>query len=213
MIVALTSAYNIRIEILSRKYFMALSLPNTIRPDNLDGSSPAISSFSFRPWIRSTCRKAMFWGLGFVGVFGLTAWIFRAPGSAPLERAFGVLALYGTLFWITLLKIWWTAGRPAVLIRDEEIAYQPLHAFGYKTIPYKKIFYCAPRADTESLRIIHETRHGRGKEFFLNLAVVRGRDELLDALGRSLEDAGLEAVEEAKHTWRRDGFEDPHLQD
>jgi hypothetical protein len=155
----------------------------------------------------------MLWGLGVVGLLGVVAWTLRSPGSAHLVRAFGVLVLYSSLFWLTLLKIWWTAGRPAVLIREQEIAYQPLHAFRYKTIPYKKIFYCAPRVDTESLRLIHETRHGKGKEFFLNLAVIQGRNELLDDLGRALERAGLEAVYGAQHTWRRDGFEDPHLQD
>lgn len=173
----------------------------------------AQSSFPFRPWIRNACRKALFWGLGVVAALGAVAWIFRSPGSAHLGRAFGVLGLYGLLFCITLLKIWWTAGRPAVLVGDSEIAYQPLHAFGYKTIPYDKIFYCAPRPDSESLRVIHETRNGRGKEFFLNLAVIQGRHKLLDDLGRSLESAGLEAAPEAKYTWRRDGFEDPHLQD
>ena len=173
----------------------------------------APSTFPFRPWIRNACRKAMFWGLGVVGVLAGVAWFLRSPGAAHLERAFGVLALYGLLFCLTLLKIWWTAARPAVLINDEELAYQPLHAFGYKTIPYEKIFYCAPRADTESLRVIHETRNGKGKEFFLNLAVIQGRNELLDDLGRSLESAGLEAAPDAKHTWRRDGFEDPHLQE
>ena len=54
--------------------------------------------FGFRPWVRSTCRSAMLWGMGVVAIFGLVSWWMREPGSAPLSRAFGVLAFYGALF-------------------------------------------------------------------------------------------------------------------
>ena len=61
----------------------------------------------------------MIWGVGVVALLGLVAWLFRTPGSAPLGRAFGVLAGYGLLFWLTLLKVWWTAGLPAVEVDGE----------------------------------------------------------------------------------------------
>ena len=73
-------------------------------------------AFAFRPWVRRSCRKAMLWGVGVVAVLGGVAWYFKTPGSAPLGRAFGVLLFYGVLFWLTLLKIWWTAGKPAVQV-------------------------------------------------------------------------------------------------
>ena len=78
--------------------------------------------YAFRPWVRSTCKRAMIWGIGVVALFGGVAWWMREPGAAPLSRAFGVLVLYGALFLGSLLKIWWTAGRPAVVVDDEALA-------------------------------------------------------------------------------------------
>ena len=104
---------------------------------------PATSRYPFRPWVRSTCRRAMIWGVGVVALLGLVAWLFRTPGSAPLGRAFGVLAGYGLLFWLTLLKVWWTAGLPAVEVDGEAIAYQPLHTFRLRRVPWDRILASA----------------------------------------------------------------------
>ena len=60
----------------------------------------------------------MLWGVGVVAIVGGVAWFFKTPGSAPLGRAFGVLLFYGVLFWLTLLKIWWTAGKAAVVVEE-----------------------------------------------------------------------------------------------
>ena len=54
----------------------------------------AASRYPFRPWVRSTCRRAMIWGIGVLALLGIVAWLLRTPGSAPLSRAFGVLAGY-----------------------------------------------------------------------------------------------------------------------
>lgn len=163
--------------------------------------------FPFRPWVRNTCRKAMVWGLGIVALLGVVTWWLRAPGTAPTGRAFGVLVFYGVIFWLTLLKIWWTAGKAAVVVEEGGLGYRPLHTFAVKKIPFEKTFFCGPRQATESLRMIHERRPGRAQEFFLNLAVIDGRHEFLDALGERLERVGLEPVPGEKHTWRRPGFD------
>ena len=163
--------------------------------------------FPFRPWVRNTCRKAMIWGVGVVALLGLVTWWLKSPDTAPAGRAFGVLVFYGTLFWLTLLKIWWTAGKAAVVLEEDWLGYQPLHTFTLKRIPFDKIFFCGPRQETESLRIIHLRRPGRAQEFFLNLAVIDGRHQFLDLLGARLEAAGLEPEEGVRHTWRRPGFD------
>jgi hypothetical protein len=163
--------------------------------------------YAFRPWVRSTCRKAMVWGIGVVSLLGLATWWLWTPGTAPAGRAFGVLVFYGVLFWLTLLKIWWTAGRPAVVVEAEWLGYQPLHTFSLRKIAFDRTYFCGPRGATESLRLIHERRPDRAHEFFLNLAVIDGRHEFLDLLGERLESAGLRAVPGEKHTWRRPGFD------
>jgi len=163
--------------------------------------------FPFRPWVRSTCRKAMVWGIGVVALLGLVTWWLRAPGTAPAGRAFGVLVFYGVLFWLTLFKIWWTAGKSAVVVEGEWLGYQPLHTFSLEKIPYEKTFFCGPRQATESLRLIHERKPNKAQEFFLNLAVIDGRHEFLDVLGERLESAGLEPEAGERYTWRRPGFD------
>jgi len=149
----------------------------------------------------------MVWGIGVLALLGLVTWWLRAPGSAPAERAFGVLVFYGVLFWLTLFKIWRTAGKSAVVVERDWLGYQPLHTFSLKRISFERTFFCGPREATESLRLIHERKSGRAQEFFLNLAVIDGRHEFLDVLGERLEGAGLERVPNESHTWRRPGWE------
>ena len=151
----------------------------------------AVESFAFRAWVRSTCRNAMVWGVGVLAVIGGVAWVFRSPDEGAFGRAFAVLSAYGLLFWVTLFKIWWTAGRPAVVLDDSTIGYQGLHAFRPRRIRFDRILACGMRAGTESLRFVIEGRR-RDREFFLNLAVVEKRHRLLDSLGSRLEASGLE---------------------
>ena len=166
-----------------------------------------VITFPFRPWIRRSCAKAMIWGIGVVGALGLVAWVFRDPGSAPISRAFGVLAAYGMLFWLTLLKVWWTGGDAAVVLDDEKLAYQPLHTFRRKAIPWNRVLFCGPRSGTQSLRLVHENEGGVGRDFFLNLGVIDGRNEFLDAVAQKLEANGLVAVAGQRHTWQRQDWD------
>jgi hypothetical protein len=151
----------------------------------------------------------MIWGLGVVAVLAAVTWWLRTPESAPLGRAFGALVLYGSLFLLTLLKIWWTGGRAAVSLGEEKLAYQPLHTFSPRTIAYRSVLSCAPRQGTQSLRLIHTAGADKAKQFFLNLAVVDGLHEFLDELAERLEGAGLRPVEGERHTWVRPGWVDP----
>ena len=162
--------------------------------------------YAFRPWVRSTCKRAMIWGIGVVALFGGVAWWMREPGAAPLSRAFGVLVLYGALFLGSLLKIWWTAGRPAVVVDDEALAYQPLHLFRPKRIPWQRVLSAAPKEGTRSYRLAFEKTPGKAREFFLNLAVVSDSHALMGEICRCLEAAGLE--QEGDNIWRRPGWEE-----
>ena len=160
--------------------------------------------FAFRPWVARTCRRAMVWGVGVVMAFGLVAWALRTPGAAPLSRAFGSLVFYGSLFWLTLLKIWWTATKvPAVRLDAEGLAYQPLHTFWPRRLAWSSVVAFAPRPGTSSVRFVFLRRNGSAREFFLNLAVIDGRNEFLDALGEALEARGLEPVADRRNAWRR----------
>jgi len=159
--------------------------------------------FPFRPWVRSTCRRAILWGIGVVAALGLLTWWLHEPGGAPLARAFGVLVLYAALFLLTLAKIWWTAGGAAVVMDGDSIGYQPLHTFRPRRIRFDRIVACEPRPGTQSLRLVHDAGRGVARELFLNLAVVAGRNELLLALGERLVAAGLEPVRGARDSWRR----------
>jgi len=150
----------------------------------------------------------MLWGVGVVALFGLVSWWVQEPGSAPLARAFGVLAFYGALFLASLVKIWATAGRPAVTVDDDGLAYQPLHLFRPRRIRWKSVLSGSPKAGTRSYRLAFEKRPGTGKEFFLNLAVVMRSHELLAEIGRHLEAAGLERVEGAADSWCRADWEE-----
>jgi hypothetical protein len=151
----------------------------------------------------------MLWGMGVVALFGLVSWWVREPGSAPLSRAFGVLVFYGALFLASLGKIWLTAGRPAVTVGDEGLAYQPLHLFRPRKIRWQDVLAGAPKEGTRSYRLVFEKRPGLAKEFFLNLAVVTGSHELLAALGEHLIEAGLEPVEGEANSWRHPDWSEP----
>jgi len=150
----------------------------------------------------------MLWSLAVLVGLGLVVWLLRGPGNAPMGRAFRVLAIYGGLFCLSLLKVWWTAGYPAVVLDGEGLAYQPLHAFRRRAVRFDRILACAPRQDTHSLRVIHQWSKGRARELFLNLAVIDGRHDLLDRLGERLLEAGLEPLTEYGRAWCRPGHED-----
>lgn len=163
-------------------------------------------AFPFRPWVRSTSRRAMLWGVGAVAAVGAIAWWFERGETQAWGRAFGVLLAYSLLFWASLLKIWWTGGRPAVAIDAEALYYQPLHRFKPSRVPFARILACNPRPGTEALRFVVEKR-GVARELFLNLAVVKGQHQFLELLGERLEAAGLERAGE--RTWRRPEWTEP----
>ena len=144
----------------------------------------------------------MLWGVGVLAVLGGVAWWLRSPDEGVFGWAFTVLAGYGSLFWATLLKIWWTAGRPAVEIGADYVAYQPLHTFRPRRIALARVLACAPRPGTESLRFVVEGLR-RDRELFLNLAVVRRKHELMEALAERLEAAGLQAMAAGEAGWER----------
>ena len=146
--------------------------------------------FPFRPWVRSTCRKAMLWGMGVIVLLAGVAWVLRDPSEGVFGKAFAVLLGYTLLFWASLLKIWWTAGKPAISIDTETLAYQPLQYFSPRRIRFDRVVACGPRPGTESYRFVVE-EEDRERELFLNLAVVRDKHLLLEALGERLEHAGL----------------------
>ena len=147
----------------------------------------------------------MVWGVGAVLALGAVVWWLREGERGAWGRAFLVLLGYGLLFWATLLKIWWTAGRSAVEIGEEALAFQPLHTFKPRRIPYKDVLACAPRPGTEALRLV-VARGDRARELFLNLAVVRGQHRFIELLGERLEASGLQPVPGRERTWRRPGW-------
>lgn len=171
--------------------------------------STSSTSFAFRAWVTSTCRKALIWGIGVLAVLGGVTWILRQPGSVPLGRAFGVLALYTALFLLTLLKIWWTARRaPAIVLTGSSLSYQLLHRFRPTSLPIAEVLSCGMRAGTESMRFVRQEPSGRTREFFLNLAVIDRRNEFLHLLGQRLEAAGLEPSTGPEKRWSRPGYEE-----
>lgn len=151
----------------------------------------------------------MFWGVGVLAILGGVTWLFRQPDSRPLGRAFGVLLFYALLFLGTLLKIWWTASRaPAVRLTEEKLSYQSLHRFRPKSFPIEEIVSCGMRSGTESLRFVRLKPSGRAVEFFLNLAVIDGRNEFMHLLGKQLESRGLERIDDRPKRWIKPGYEE-----
>lgn len=161
--------------------------------------------YAFRPWVRRVCSKAMIWGMVVLVPLIAVVWALRDPNEGFAGKAFTVLLTYALLFWATLFKIWWTAGRPAVTLDETGVGYQPLHTFAPRRIAYDRILACGRRDETESQRFVVEGRGKKAKEFFLNLAVVRGKHDLLAQLGERLIARGLEPEGEG---WRRPSFED-----
>ena len=166
------------------------------------GAEPSIV-FPFRPWVRSTCRNAMLWGVGVIVLLGAVAWWLRDPSEGFFGKAFTVLLGYTLLFWASLLKIWWTAGKPAIAIDAEGLAYQQLQYWRPRRLRFDSVLACGPRPGTESFRFVVYER-GRERELFLNLAVVTEKHRLLDVLGARLGAAGLERAGEG---WSRVGYE------
>jgi len=151
----------------------------------------------------------MFWGVGVLVILGGVTWLFRQPESRPVGRAFGVLFLYAALFFLTLLKIWWTASRsPAVLLGADTLAYQSLHGLRPKSFPIEEIVSCGMRSGTESLRFVRVKPNGRALEFFLNLAVIDGRNEFLHLLEQRLVERGLERAPGRPKRWIKPGYEE-----
>jgi hypothetical protein len=151
----------------------------------------------------------MVWGIGVVAALGLLVWWLRSPGGAPLGRAFGALFGYSFLFWITLAKIWWTAGRPAVVVAETALGYQPLHTFSLRWMPFDRVLACGRRAGTSSLRVVHRVGNNRARELFVNLGVIEGRSRFFEALGERLTAGGLEPVAGEPYAWRRAEWEEP----
>ena len=182
----------------------APAVPPALDPEAGPTDDPTGGVFAFRPWVRSTCVKAMIWGMGVVGLVAAVAWLLRDPSEGVVGKAFTVLLGYAVLFWASLLKIWWTAGRPAIEIGAETLAYQPLQYFSPRRVRFDDVLACGPRPGTESLRLV-VAGHRRERELFLNLAVVKDKHRLLELLGARLERAGLARQGEA--VWVRPGAE------
>jgi hypothetical protein len=143
-------------------------------------------------------------------VIGAFFFFLRSGDRESWGRAFGVLLAYSLLFWVTLIKIWWTAGRPAVLLDEDSFSYQPLHTFRPRRVPFARVLACNPRPGTEALRFVVE-KNDVARELFLNLAVVKGQHRFLDLLGERLVAAGLAPVAGRPHAWRRPDWEDPGI--
>ena len=59
-------------------------------------------------------------------LLGGTVWLLRDPSEGFFGKAFAALLGYTVLFRASLLKIWSTAGKPAIAIDAAALAYEPL---------------------------------------------------------------------------------------
>lgn len=164
--------------------------------------------YPFRPWVRRACVKAALGGVAMVTLVAAGGAWLATPGDFAWRRAVEVLAGYGLLFLASLAKIWWTARHPAVVLDAEALRWQPLHAFRPRSARFGDLLAVAPRAGTESLRLVVREPGGSARELFLNLGLVNGRHDMLDRLGVRLLAAGLEPTGQP-HGFRRSGFADP----
>lgn len=165
-------------------------------------------SFPFRPWVRNTARRALWWGGAGLAAFVAVAWTLRGPDTAAFARALQVLAAYALLFWASLLKIEWTARRPAAVLDGEGLSFQPLHTFRPRRLRWAEVQSCGQKPATESLRLVVE-RGGQARELFLNLGLIDRRHEFLDALGEALVAAGLERLPGSGLEFQRSGWSEP----
>jgi hypothetical protein len=149
----------------------------------------------------------MLWGGAGLLLCAAVAWALRDPGTATVARALQILAAYALLFWATLAKILWTAQRPAAAVDTTGLLYRPLHAFRPRRLAWEEIVAGSPKPGTESLRLVVE-RRGARREVFLNLGLVEGRHEFLEALAAGLLAAGLEPVPGERDAYRRPGYAD-----
>ncbi|MGE5234320.1 MAG: hypothetical protein ACM3OB_09435, partial [Acidobacteriota bacterium] len=108
------------------------------------------------------------------------------------------------LFCLTLAKIWWTARAPAAVLDAESLSYQPLHTFAPRRVALADVVLCGLRPGTESLRLLVQGGD-RLRELYLNLGLVKGRNELLEELGAALAARGLEPDPGLVGGWRRPG--------
>ena len=159
------------------------------------------AAFPFRPWVRSTCRSAMLWGMGVILLLGGVAWWLRDPSEGFFGKAFTVLLGYTVLFWASLLKIWWTAGKPAIVIDAESLAYQPLQYFRPR-LRFDRVIACGPRPGTESS--IRD--RGRGPRARAVLEP-RGGDRQAPPARSRRSKAQAEGLERAAEGWSRAGVE------
>lgn len=144
----------------------------------------------------------MIWSVGAVMAVGAVTWWLERGETQAWGRAFGVLLAYSLLFLGTLLKIWWTAGKPAVSLDTEALYYQPLHTFRPSRVAFASVLACNPRPGSEAFRVVVAKRNV-ARELFLNLAVVKGQHRFLDLLEERLSAVGLERVPGLDHTWSR----------
>ncbi len=150
----------------------------------------------------------MIWGMGLLAVLAVAIWWLRGPQGWAWDRAFTSLLGYSTLIWASLLKIWWTAGKPSVMVDQEAIYYQPLHLFKPKRVAFSQILACSPKVQTHSLRLLEE-RRGVAREHSINLGVVQGRRRFLETLGKKLVEEGLQPIPGKLHSWARPGWDQP----
>ena len=165
----------------------------------------AAAVFSFRPWVRRSCRRALVGGLVLAAGLAAVSVALGDPADFTWRRAVQVLTGYMALFLATLAKIWWTAGKPAAVIEPEALLWQPLHRFRALRVRFAELAAVGPRPGTESLRLVLAA----GRERFLNLGLIERRNEFLELLGERLRDHGLEPEPGARHGYRRPGFADP----
>ena len=90
----------------------------------------------------------------------------------------------------------------------DTLAYQSLHGLRPKSFPIEEIVSCGMRSGTESLRFVRVKPNGRALEFFLNLAVIDGRNEFLHLLEQRLVERGLERAPGRPKRWIKPGYEE-----
>ena len=168
-----------------------------------------VAAFSFRPWVRRSCRRAGLWATGTVLLLVVAVVWQGGLSGAPLARALGVLAGYGLLFLASLAKIWWTAGGPSAGWDKDGVWFQALHKWRPTRLAWESILAGRKRSETSSYRLV-EQRRGEARERFLNLAVIQNHHQFVQGLETELSKLGFE---HSAHGWARRGWdlEDDHI--